>query len=124
MIVGAYASGIVAAAFVEVGMELEFISEEFSRDVEFLAADYDDVLTIENLFGDNGCKSAWHRSATDDMAWREVPKRCPLPSMTTVFSKVVILLKGGAGEIPKGRGGGDGGWWVGDGGELVVPVAL
>lgn len=86
---GAYASGIVAAAFVEVGMELEFISEEFSRDVEFLTADYDDVLTIENLLGDNGGESTWSCYKTV-IKRRALPKRCPLPSITTVFSKVVI----------------------------------
>jgi hypothetical protein len=54
---GRYASGIVAAAFVEVGMELEFVSEELARDVELFAADYDNVLAIENLLGDNGGES-------------------------------------------------------------------
>jgi len=61
----AYASGIVATAFVEVGMEFEFVSEKFSRDVEFLAADYDDVLSIEDLLGDNGGEPACTRSATE-----------------------------------------------------------
>jgi hypothetical protein len=34
-------------------MELEFVSEELARDVELFASDYDDVLAIENLLGDN-----------------------------------------------------------------------
>jgi len=47
-----YASRIVTTTFTEISMELEFISEEFSRNVEFLTTDYDDMLTVENLFCD------------------------------------------------------------------------
>jgi hypothetical protein len=34
-------------------MELEFISEEFSRNIEILTTDYNNVLTVENLFGNS-----------------------------------------------------------------------
>lgn len=40
-------------------MELEFVSEELSRDVEILAADYNDMLTVEDLFGDGRGKTTW-----------------------------------------------------------------
>jgi hypothetical protein len=53
MLAGMYASGVVTATFSEVCMELEFISEEFSRDVKVFTTDYDDMLTIENLFCDD-----------------------------------------------------------------------
>jgi hypothetical protein len=43
-------------------MELEFISEEFSRDIEILTADYNNVLTVENLFGDSGGETTWQVS--------------------------------------------------------------
>ena len=72
-------------------MELEFISEEFSGNIEILATDYDDMLTIENLFGDNGGETTCSISLVNMN--REIPKRCPLPSMTTVFSKVVMLVE-------------------------------
>jgi len=38
-------------------MELEFIAEEFSRDVDVFTTDYDDMLSIEDLFGDCGGKT-------------------------------------------------------------------
>jgi hypothetical protein len=34
-------------------MKFEFVSEEFSGDVELLTADYDDMLAIENLLCDS-----------------------------------------------------------------------
>ena len=49
-----YASRIVTTTFTEVGVEFEFISEEFSGNVEVLATDYNDMLSIENLFCDGG----------------------------------------------------------------------
>jgi hypothetical protein len=42
-------------------MELELVSEELARDVEFFAADYDNVLPIENLLGDNRGESTCGR---------------------------------------------------------------
>ena len=68
-------------------MEFEFVSEEFARDIEFLTADYNDVLPVENLFGDGRGETTW---ACERGIRRIIPRRCPLPSMTTVFSKVVI----------------------------------
>ena len=69
-------------------MELEFVSEELSRDVEVLATDYNDMLTVENLLGDGRGKTTWLLAMHRDVAG--VPRRCPLPSMTMVFSKEVI----------------------------------
>ena len=76
-------------------MELEFISEKFSRDIEVLATDHNDVLTVENLFCNSRGKTTWEL-----VHWQSrwyLPRRCPLPSMTTVFSKEVIF-----GEVPDG----------------------
>jgi len=38
-------------------MELEFVAEKFSRDVDVFTTDYDDMLSIEDLFGDCGGKT-------------------------------------------------------------------
>jgi len=43
---GDYASRIVTTTFTEVSMKLEFISKEFSRNVEVLTTDYDNMLTV------------------------------------------------------------------------------
>jgi hypothetical protein len=41
-------------------MELEFVPEELSGNVEILATDYDNMLTVEDLFcdgrGETACK--------------------------------------------------------------------
>ena len=63
---GRYPSGIVATTFAEVGVELEFVSEELSRDVEVLAADHDDVLPVEDLFGDGRGKTTWRLALRRD----------------------------------------------------------
>jgi hypothetical protein len=52
-----YPSGIITTTFPEVCMELEFVAEEFSRDVDVFTTDYDDMLSIEDLFGDCGGKT-------------------------------------------------------------------
>jgi hypothetical protein len=39
-------------------MELEFIPEEFAGDVEILTTDYDDMLTVEDLFCDGRGETA------------------------------------------------------------------
>ena len=52
-----YASRVVTTTLTEIGVELEFIAKEFSRNVEIFATDYDDVLTIEELLGDGGGKT-------------------------------------------------------------------
>jgi len=78
----------------KVGMELEFISEELSRNIEFFTTDYDDMLAVEDLLCDDGGETTWTGLAGCYFAEHGsggVPKRCPLPSMTTVFSKEVIL---------------------------------
>jgi len=54
-----YSSWVVTTTFLEVGVELEFIPEEFARDVDVLAADYNDMLTIEDLFGDGRGETAY-----------------------------------------------------------------
>lgn len=54
-------------------MELEFVSEELARDVELFAADYDDVLAIEDLLGDNGGESTCRVSKMHRTG--EIPKR-------------------------------------------------
>ena len=56
---GRYPSRVVTTTFAEVCMELEFITEEFSRDVDVFTTDYDDMLSIEDLFGDCGGKTTW-----------------------------------------------------------------
>ena len=38
-------------------MELELVAEEFSGDVDVFTADDDNVLSIEDLFGDGGGKT-------------------------------------------------------------------
>ena len=69
-------------------MELEFVSEELSGDVEVLAADNNDMLTVQNLLGDSRGKTTWLLAICTDV--RSMPRRFPLPSMTMVFSKEVI----------------------------------
>jgi hypothetical protein len=69
-------------------VELDFVSEELSGDVEVLAADNNDMLTVENLLGDSRGKTTCLLAMCTDVA--SVPRRCPLPSMTMVFSKEVI----------------------------------
>ena len=54
---GRYPSRVVTTTFAEVCMKLEFIAEEFSRDVDVFTTDYDDMLSIEDLFGDCGGKT-------------------------------------------------------------------
>ena len=54
-----YTSRVVTTTFTEVRMELEFVSEEFSRDIEFLTTDNDNVLTIENLFCNSRGKTTY-----------------------------------------------------------------
>jgi hypothetical protein len=56
---GSYPCRVVTTTFTKIGMELEFISEKLSRDVEILATDHDDMLTIEDLFCDSRGKTAW-----------------------------------------------------------------
>lgn len=45
-------------------MKLEFVAEEFSRDVDVFTTDNDDMLSIEDLFGDCGGKTTWHKIST------------------------------------------------------------
>jgi len=73
-------------------MELEFVSEELAGDVEVLAADDNDMLAVEDLLGDSRGKTTWLLAvlAETEMEKGDAPRRCPLPSMTTVFSKEVI----------------------------------
>lgn len=61
---GTYPSGIVTTAFAEVCMKLEFVAEEFSRDVDVFTTDNDDMLSIEDLFRDCGGKTTWHKIST------------------------------------------------------------
>jgi hypothetical protein len=54
-----YSSRIVSTTFAKICMELEFVSEKFSRDIEILATDHNDVLTVENLFCNSRGKTTW-----------------------------------------------------------------
>lgn len=45
-------SRVVSAALAQVGKVLQLVAEEFAGDVDVLATNYDDLLTIEKLLGD------------------------------------------------------------------------
>ena len=113
-----YASGIVAAAFVEVGMELEFVSKELARDVELFTADYDDVLAIEDLLCDNGgestCECQHNGNGVEErMCTQEVT--LAVDDNGFLKGSHLRLTDGGDGvEFPEGRGGGVGGGGGGD----------
>jgi hypothetical protein len=98
-----YPCRIVSTTFMKVGVKLEFISEEFSRDIQILTTDNNNMLAIENLFGDNRCKTTWHIRLSCIL---DIPKRWPLPSMTTVFSKEVIVEESRNGLLEVGDSGG------------------
>jgi hypothetical protein len=51
-------SGVGVSCLVEELMELELVSEERTRFLEKLASHYDDLLPVEELLHQLGCKSA------------------------------------------------------------------
>jgi len=54
---GTNASGVVSGHLAQIGMVLELSAEELARDVEGFAADDNDLLTVEELLGDNAGKT-------------------------------------------------------------------
>jgi hypothetical protein len=55
---GTPAGGVVSGHLAQVGVVLELRAEELARDVQSLAADDDDLLTIEELLGNDGGETA------------------------------------------------------------------
>ena len=55
---GATAGGVVSGHLAQVGVVLELRAEELARDVEGLAADNNNLLTIEKLLSDDGGETA------------------------------------------------------------------
>lgn len=55
---GTSAGGVVTGHLSQVGVVLEFCTEELARDVERFTADNNDLLTAEELLSDNAGKSA------------------------------------------------------------------
>jgi len=77
---GTTPGGIVASLFAEEGLVLQLRPEELAGDVELLAAHYNDLLAVEQLFGYGAGKTTEEVALAVDDDLRSSVSLCDLPS--------------------------------------------